>query len=382
MNPAYLDHAATSPLDPAVRAAMAPWLGERFGNPSSRHPLGVAAAQALSDARRRVAQALAVDPRRVTFTSGGTEALNLAVLGMARAARDRGRRVVIGPTEHACVRGAAEALAREGFEVARLALDANGDLDLEDAAQKLSRDTVLVAQMLANNEVGTLYDVPRLAQLVRARAPTARLVVDAVQACGKLDCAPLELGADAVAISAHKLHGPQGAGALVLAREAPVEPLVHGGGQEHGLRSGTENVAACVGLGVAIELAEREREPSMARWRGLRARFEDRIASLGGARVLRAGSAQVPSIVSLVWPGAPAEVRLHHLARLGVYVGVGSACQANKRALSETLRALRLSEDDSRATLRVSMGRDTTEADIDRAAEALEQVARELERVT
>lgn len=381
MSSIYLDHAATTPLDARVAEAMRPSQEEQFGNPSSRHLLGVRAAQALAAARRAVAQALLVDPKGVVFTSGGTEALNLGLLGIARAARAKGRRVVIGPTEHACVRGAAAALAREGFEVVQIALDAKGDLDLEDAQRKLTPDTVVVAQMLANNEFGTLYAVDRLAKLVRTHSPRARVLVDAVQAAGKLDCAPSELGVDAISLSAHKFHGPKGAGALVLASTIALEPLVHGGGQEHGLRSGTENVAACVGLAKALELAERERGVAHERWRHLRERLTTSLERLAGVRLLEPGSQRLPSIIALVWPGAPAEVRLHHLERLDVHVSAGSACQTAKRELSPALLALGLSDDEARSTLRISMGRTTTESDIDRAAAAFEQVARELEQV-
>jgi len=278
------------------------------------------------------------------------------------------------PSTPAC----AAALEREGFELRRLRLESRGELDLEHAREQLDSRVVVVAQMLANNELGTVYDVRSLARLVRQRAPRARLLVDAVQAAGKLDCAPLELGADALALSAHKLHGPKGAGVLVLASEFPLEPLVHGGGQERGLRSGTENVPACVGLGVALELAELEREATLARWRELHAWFVQRLALLPGARVLEAGRERLPSIVSRVWPGAPAAVRLHQLERCGVFASAGSACQAAKNERSPTLKALGLSDDDARSTLRFSFGRTTTREELEQALAALEQVGREL----
>ncbi len=375
----YLDHAASTPLDPRVREALGAALDAHFANPSSRHPLGIAASQALARARRQVASALLVEPRRVVFTSGGTEAVNLGLFGLARAARSRGRRIVIGPTEHACVRGAAAALAREGFEIVNLRLDRTGELDLEDAQVKLTPDTVLVAQMRANNEFGTVYAVERLARLARRRAPHARVFVDAVQAAGKLDCALGELGVDALALSAHKFHGPKGAGALVLASDLSLEPLLHGGGQEHGLRSGTENVAACVGLGLALELAEAARASQAQRWNSLRERLVQQLARIDGLRVLAPGAQRLASIVSILWPGAPAEVRLHHLERHGVFVSAASACQASKRELSPALLALGLSDDEARCTLRVSMGRTTDEADIDFAAQAFQLVAQELE---
>jgi cysteine desulfurase len=247
----YLDHAATTPLDPRVRAAMEPWLGASFGNPSSRHPFGVAAAEALDAARAELARAFAVRASDIVFTSGATEANNLGVIGQARAARRHGRRVLIGATEHPSVREAAESLEREGFAVETLKLAADGSVDLDDLARRAGPDVVVVAHMLVSNEFGTVYPVRELSRTVRARAPNARLHVDAVQAVGKLDCALAELGCDSLALSGHKLHGPQGVGALVLAG-ATVEPLQVGGGQERGRRSGTENVAGAVGLAAAV----------------------------------------------------------------------------------------------------------------------------------
>ena len=378
MQPVYLDHAATTPLSPAARTALLPFLDGEFGNPSSRHPLGTRALAAVDEARARVARAFLVEPRQVVFTSGGTEAANLAVQGLARLAR--GRHVLVGALEHSCVRASVESLRASGFEVERLPLDSSGGLDLPRTAALLRPDTALVAQMLVHNETGAIAPIARLARLVRARSPKARLVVDAVQALGKLDCALPELGADVALASAHKLGGPKGAGALVLGPDVALEPLLHGGGQERGLRPGTENVAALVGFGVAAAEAERERVELQARFLGLRARFLAALSPLQGLRVLVPGGEVQPGIVALVVPGAPAEVRLHHLARRGVFVSAGSACQANSRSLSPGLLALGLSEDDVRCVLRVSFGRTTSESDVDCAAQALLEVSRELER--
>ena len=382
MPPIYLDHAATTPLASEVAEAMRPCFEGEFGNASSRHPLGVRAAARLEDARASVARALCADARRVVFTSGGTEAGNLAVLGIARAAKSLGRHVVVGATEHACIRESAAQLAREGFEVEHARLTRDGSLDLEHLAQRLRADTVLVAQMLVNNEFGTLYPVRRVAKLARARSPRARLLVDAVQALGKLDCSLEELGADCVTLSAHKIHGPKGAGALVLASDFALEPLFHGGGQERGLRSGTENVAAIVGLAAAVESAEKQRVSTHAHLTRLRARLCERFRAGAGLSLLEPGDARVPSIVSVLVPGAPAEVYLHHLEAHGVYVSAGSACQAPKRELSPALRALGMSDEASRHVLRISFGRTTTDAEIERAADALLEVARKLEAVT
>ena len=384
----YLDHAATTPLAPEVLDAMRPFLEPggapgAFGNPSSRHRLGVSAAEALDRARGRVARAAGVRPREVVFTSGGTEANNLAVLGLARAGRRLGRHVLLGPTEHASVREAALALAQEGFEVELARLGPDGALDLEAIERQLRADTVLVAQMLANNEFGSVYPIRELASAVRSRAPRAKLAVDAVQAFGKLDCSPRELGADAVTISAHKVHGPKGAGALLLASEDLVlRPLVFGGGQERRLRPGTENVAALVGFAVAAELAERERERAVVSMRAVRSLLRERLARLPGARILEPGAsacAPLPSILSLYLSGVPAEVRLHHLEARGVYVSTGSACQSGKQDASPALLALGLSVQEARQVLRFSFSRDTTLDEARCAAETLEALGRELD---
>lgn len=380
VHPIHLDHAASTPIDPRVRAAMEPFLGAEFANPSSPHRAGVRAAEALDRARRQVARAVGARPERVVFTSGGTEANNLAVLGLARAAR--GGHVLVGPTEHASVRGPAQALADEGFEVETLPLDGRGALDLEAAARRVRPDTVLVAQMLANNEFGSLYPVAALARAVRARAPGAALHVDAVQALGKVDLSLAELGADALSLSAHKVHGPKGAGALVLARDLPLRPLTFGGGQEGGLRPGTEAVAALVGLGAAAELAEAERGPTVERLCGLRAAFAAGLAAIPGARILEPGTPSqplLPSIVAFEVPGPPAEVWLHHLDALGVTLGAGSACQARTGHLSPALQALGLPPERARRVLRCSFSRHNGPADIERAVGALAAVARDLE---
>lgn len=381
MTAVYLDHAATTPLDPRVRAAMEPFLGERFGNPSSVHRAGVRAAEALDEARRRIARVVGARPERVVFTGGGSEANALGVLGQARARRARGTHVLVGPTEHPCVRESAARLAREGFEVETLPLDAQGALDLEAAAERLRPDTVLVAQMVVNNEFGSVYAVAELARLARARSPHAAVHLDAVQALGKLELSLPDLGVDSLALSAHKVHGPKGVGALCLADPEPrVEPLIPGGGQEGGLRAGTQNVAGAVAFGVAAELAERDRPRAAAHMRTLRERLVAGLEALG-ARVLAPGAnVREPScaILAAVFAGPPAEVRLHHLDARGVAASAGSACQAGKSEISPALLAIGLSADEARRVLRFSLSRDTTAEEVERALAALDEVEREL----
>jgi cysteine desulfurase len=277
------------------------------------------------------------------------------------------------------VRAAAAQLAREGCTVESIALDASGDVDMQRFAGQLRPDTALVAQMLVNNEFGTIYPVARMARLVRARASEAAFVVDAVQAFGKLDCALTELGCDALLVSAHKIGGPKGAGALALARPMMLAPLIYGGGQEAGLRAGTENVLGIVGFGAAAADVHAERELRLGRVAELRKRLVARLAMLKGVRVIAPGALQVPHIVCVSIAGAPAEVRMHHLERHGVFVSAGSACQKPSRGLSPALTAVGVTEDEIRRVVRISMAADTRVADIDIAVEAFASVGRELE---
>jgi cysteine desulfurase len=378
----YLDHAATTPIDPLVREAMLPFLDEAFGNPSSRHRPGQRAAEAVERARVDVARATGAKSADVLFTSGGTEANNLGVLGSARARTKRGKHVLVGPTEHACVRDSTQALLEEGFEVESLRLDGTGALDLDHLESSLREETVLVALMLVQNEFGSVYPVREAAKLVRARSPHAAFHVDAVQGFGKVETSIREMDADSIAISAHKIHGPKGTGALVTKEALPLRPLVFGGGQQGGRRPGTENVAGIVGFGLAARMADEllgGTRSSTARCRAVIAEAIDRIP---GARVLVPGTPaqpMSPSILSAVFPGVPSEVRMNHLEELGVVVSAGSACHAKASHVSPALSAIGLTADDARCMLRFSFSRTTSEAEVHAAAEALEQVCRKLE---
>ena len=372
----YLDHAATTRVSAPVRAAMAAALDADFGNPSSRHPLGHAAAEALAEARRTIGRALGAPAEGVIFTSGGTEANNLALFGLAPERPGGAVDVLVGPTEHPSVRVPAEDLAARGLAVERLPLAADGALDLPAAAERLAPSTALVAQMLVNNEFGTRYDVPRLARAIAARGGTGtHLHVDAIQALGKL---PLDLGTlfgdrpGSVAISGHKVHGPKGVGALVLSDAClhggrRPRPMVRGGGQQGDLRPGTENVPGILGLARAVELAVDELDAARAATLAAREAFEAALAGGAlaglGARVLvpwHDADHQAPHVLSVLVPGAPAEVWLHHLEERGVFASAGSACQAKKSELSPALLALGLDADQARHVLRFSFDAATT----------------------
>ncbi len=374
LSPLYADHHATTPLDPDVFEAMRPWLAGLAGNPSSVHGPGRAARAAVERARDEVAALLNVAPAGVVFTSGGTEADNLAVRGGARAAReaDPSRlRVLFTAAEHAAVREAALALAPEGFTPVELPVDARG---VPREAAPADGTTALVSVILANNETGAVFDaLPSFAE--PARKAGALVHTDAVQAAGKIPVDAGALGVDLLSIAAHKFGGPKGAGVLWVRPGARVFPLAAGGGQERGRRGGTENVAALAGLGEAARLARRRFAAEGARLATLRDRLESGLlAAVPGARVNAAGGSRLPTASSVVFPGVEAEILVVALDLEGIAVSAGSACHAGTTAPSRVLLALGLSAADAKSTLRISFGRTSTDQDVERLLEAVPRV--------
>ena len=371
--PVYLDHQATTPLDPRVLEAMLPWLTREFGNASSRqHAFGWTAGSAVSAAREEIAAALGAEPGEVVFTSGATEANNLALLGAARAARGRGNHVVTSSVEHRAVLDPCRRLEEEGFAVTRLAPDATGRVAPEEVEAALTPRTVLVSLMAANNEVGTLNPVAEVAALCLSRGIAFH--TDAAQAFGKV---PLGVrgGVALASLSAHKLHGPKGVGALFVRSRprVPLEPILFGGGHERGLRSGTANVPGIVGFGAAARIARAEPEREAARLGGLRDRLAGAIrGALGGVRLngppLEAGL-RLPGNLSLSFEGVDGERLLGELRE--VAVSSGSACTTASGEPSHVLAALGVPEALAAATLRFGLGRFTTRAEVDLAAEAV-----------
>ena len=368
----YLDNGATTPIDPAVVRLMAHHLAETFGNPSSLHRLGAASARVLSDARQTIADALTVDPGHISFTGGGTEADNIGTLGAALAAHRKRRHALIFDLEHPAVRGQAETLAREGFEVEVLPTLPSGLLDLDALAELVRpRETALVAVMHANNEIGTVQPLEEVGAILQERCPKAHFHVDAVQSLTKLAVTPRRWHADSVALAAHKLHGPKGVGALYLRPGARVRPLTVGGGQEHGIRPGTEHVASIAGFAEAVRLGISTMASDTARMRQLRDRLFAQIqATLDGVSVNGDRHQRLCNNVNINIPNARAEVLLHSLEARGVIVSSGSACHSGQTGPSHVLRAIGLTEQDT-GSLRITLSRFTQEADIDHCAGAL-----------
>ncbi|HSB62832.1 MAG TPA: cysteine desulfurase family protein [Thermoanaerobaculia bacterium] len=375
----YADHHATTPLDPEVLEVMRPWLEGMVANPSSAHGPGRAAREAVEAARVEVARVLGAEPPEIVFTSGGTEADNLAVRGGARAARETDpsrTRVAFTAAEHAAVREAALSLRADGFEPLELPVNARG-VPAAGPSPAFDERTALVSALLANNETGAIFD--SLAEFAaRARAAGAVVHTDAVQAVGKIPVDVRALGVDFLALTAHKFGGPAGAGALFVRTGVRVQPLAAGGGQERGRRGGTENVAAIVGLGSAIRLASAHLSSEAARLSALRDRFEaGLLARVPDVKINAAGGSRLSTATSALFPGSEAETLVAALDLEGIAVSAGSACHAGTTSPSRVLLALGLSPADARATVRFSFGRTSGEEDVDRL---LEVVPRAVER--
>jgi cysteine desulfurase len=370
----FLDAAATTSVRREVLEAMWPYLTGEFGNPSSHHSLGDSAARALTDARKTVAAVLGCRAGEITFTSGGTEADNLAVKGiaLARQAADPAlNRVVISAVEHPAVEESARYLERfHGFTVDVVPVDGNGTVTPEALAAVLRDETALVSIMYANNEVGTVQPVAKLADLARGRGIPFH--TDAVQAAGWLPLDVRALGVDALSISGHKLGAPKGNGVLFVRGRTRIEPLVHGGGQERGRRSGTENVAGAVALATALTLAHADRPALAARVTGLRDRFIAAVlGSVPGALLTGHPSERLPSVASFCFPGTSGESVLLELERQGVVCSSGSACAAGSDAPSPVLVALGIEAEVAQTAVRFSFDSSVTAADLEAATAAV-----------
>ncbi|HEY0396570.1 MAG TPA: cysteine desulfurase family protein [Candidatus Elarobacter sp.] len=358
----YLDHAATTPARPEVVEAMVPLLGGGF-NPSSLHAEGRAARAAVDGARETVARVLGAAPREIVFTGGGSEADVLAVVGAARALRERGRHVVTTSIEHHAVLHAVEVLEHDGWRVTRLPVDARGLVNPAAFAAALTPQTTVASVMLANNETGVVQPVAQLAGLARERGVLFH--TDAVQAAGWLSLDVRVLGADLLSLSAHKFHGPKGVGVLYVRRGTPLEPLIVGGGQEHGLRAGTENVAGIAGFATAIALADADRPVTAARVAALRDRLQAGIvASIPDVLVNGADAQRLPGILSVAFAEAPSDALLMRLDLDGIAASAGSACAAGSLEPSHVVAALGLGERYRLGVVRFSLGRATTDAEI------------------
>lgn len=374
--PIYLDHAATTPVRPEVLEAMAPYYGPRFGNPSSLHRWGREARTALDEARERLAACLGARSDELCFTSGGTEADNIAILGSWRARKGEGRNAVVStPIEHKAVLGAVHQAAREGAEERLCRVTADGVVDGTSFDDLTRSDVAVVSVMWVNNEIGTVQPVEELAQTAKSRG--ALFHTDAVQAFGKVEIDARKVPFDALAISGHKIGAPKGCGAIFIRRGTVLESLFHGGTQERGKRPGTENVAAAVGLARAAELTVAERESECARLEKLRVRLERGIRErVPDAVVHGSGAARrAPHIVNVSVPGTDSESMLMALDLQGIGCSAGSACQSGTSSPSHVLSAIGAQRELVNSAIRMSLGSMSDEKSVDRVVEVFAKLA-------
>lgn len=375
--PVYLDHAATTPVAPAVLAAMQPFFSDVFANPAAAHAAGLEAREAVETSRETLARLIGADPEEITFTSGGTESDNLALKGVARAVLGERRHVLVSAIEHHAVLDAARALSAEGFDVETLPVTAEGIVEPEAMADRISARTALVSVMHANNEVGTVEPISEIGRICREAGVPFH--VDAVQTFGR---APLDVRAsfvDLASVSGHKLYGPKGIGALYVRRGVRLVPCQDGGEQERGRRAGTLNVPGIVGLAVAAEAACAEREAESARLATLRDRLMAALlANVPGCRISGSRRQRLPNNVHVCIEGVEGEPVLLALDAAGVFASAGSACSAGSTEPSHVLIAMGLGRNLARGALRLTLGKDTDAAAVEYAAEAVAHAVTEV----
>jgi cysteine desulfurase len=373
----YLDHNATTPLHPAIWEAMRPFLTDVFGNPSSLHTEGLQARDAVEEAREQVARLIGARAEEIVFTSGGTEADNLAILGSVLPRQRPGRHIVTSQIEHPAVLGGCRALETQGFRVTRLPVGSGGTVDPNDVANVLTDDTLLVTLMHANNEVGTIQPVHACAALARARGIVVH--TDAVQSVGKIPTLVDALGVDLLSLSSHKIHGPKGIGALYVRRGISLDPIVTGGPQERGLRGGTEHVAAIVGLGAAAQLAAARMSDEMPRVAALRDRLEQGIlATIPDVLVNGATAPRLPTTTNLSFKGVDGQSLVVALDLKGIATSTGSACSSGSLEPSHVLIAMGLADEWLQGAVRFSLGAGNTPAEVDAVLHTLPPIVARL----
>ncbi len=377
MSSVYLDHNATTALDSQVLEAMLPWMKAQAGNPTSRHVFGRTARTAIEHARAQVAEACGAYPSQVIFTASGTEANNFAVKGIT--ANQAATQILYSAIEHPCVSRPAISLGQYGFKSQAISVNGQGELDAAHLAALLEKPSNLVSVMLANNETGVIQGIPGIAEQVKRSG--ASMHTDAVQALGKIPLSFTDLNVHAMTISSHKIHGPQGAAALVLDKRVDIQPLLHGGGQEKGLRSGTENIAAIVGFGVACELAVANLNSFASHTRALREQFEQGLKALD-VTIFSNEVARIPNTSFFAVNGIEGETLVMALDRKGFAVASGSACSSDSTEPSHVLLAMGVNQDLARGAVRISFGGHNTVQQVSNFLDTLKNEISRLKQLT
>ena len=376
---AYLDNAATTFVFPQVKDLMGKVMEEDFGNPSSLHKKGVEAEQYIKEAKETIAKFLKVEPKEIVFTSGGTESNNMALIGSAYANQRRGKHIITTRIEHASVYEPLMHLEKEGFQITYLPVDEHGIVKIDALKEALTDETVLVSIMYVNNEIGSIQPIEEIGKIIKSYREDILFHVDAIQAYGKLKIYPKRAKIDLLSVSGHKIHGPKGSGFLYIKDKTKIQPILFGGGQQKGMRSGTENVPAIAGLSLASKLMYENHEEKIEKLNILKERF---IKGVSEIENVTNNSGEAPHIISISFPGVRSEVLLHALEEKGVYVSSGSACSSNHPAISGTLKAIGLDKNHWESTLRFSLSIFTTEEEVDFAIQCLKELVPVLRRFT
>ncbi|HAN50522.1 MAG TPA: cysteine desulfurase NifS [Lachnospiraceae bacterium] len=380
---AYLDNSATTQCSEAAAEKMMQVLRVDFGNPSSLHTKGMEAENYIRDARKIIARTLKAKEKEIIFTSGGTEANNLAIVGTAFARKRLGKHIIVSPVEHASVANPMKFLSENGFEVEFLPVDSNGRVLIDSLWDMIRPDTILVSMMHVNNEIGAVMPIKEAAKIIKEKNPKCYFHVDAIQSYGKYEILPDRWGIDLLSVSGHKIHGPKGSGFLFCHEGVLLQPEILGGGQESGMRSGTENVPAIAGLGVAAQEMYDHLKENREYLFSLKEHFVSAISQVEGIHVNGlTGEDSAPHIVSVSFQGVRAEVLLHALEDKGIYVSSGSACSSNRPAVSRTLTAIHVEKEYLDETLRFSFSVHTTVEEIDYAIDTIKSILPILRKYT
>ena len=389
MKEIYLDNSATTRVFPEVALLMSKIMTEDYGNPSSMHHKGVVAEDYIKNASKIFAGILGCNEKNILYTSGGTESDNTAIIGAARALERRGKHVITTKVEHPAVLNTFKYLEENGFDVTYLGTDKTGRISLDELDAALTEGTILVSIMHTNNEIGSVQPIEEAGRLIKSKCPECLFHVDAVQGFGKAKINPSKMGIDLMSISSHKIHGPKGVGVLYIGDGVRIVPITYGGGQQKGLRSGTENVPGIAGMALAAQMLYKDFDSDIDRLYELKRHFIEKALEIDGVSVngLTEGGiddlrSTAPHIISVSVSGVRAEVLLHSLEDHGVYVSAGSACSTHKRTPSATLTSIALDKPLLESTVRISMSCETTQDQIDEALNALSEIIPMLKRFT
>ena len=376
-----MDNSATTRCSERAKNKMVQILTEDYGNPSSLHNMGKTAEDYIKEAKEQIAKTLRCDEKEIIFTSGGTESNNMALIGGALANKRQGKHIITTAIEHASVQAPLAYLKELGYEITELSVDHDGIISLEELRDAVREDTVLVSIMMVNNEIGAVEPVEEAAKVIKAKNPDTLFHVDAIQAYGKFRILPKKMHIDMLSASGHKIHGPKGTGFLYISEKMKIVPIIYGGGQQKGMRSGTDNVPGIAGLGLASKMVYDHLEENDKHMRGLRTYFVRELAKMDQVVVHGPqGEEAAPQIVSAAFVGVRSEVLLHTLEERGIYVSAGSACSTHKRSGSPTLTAIGLPKNQMEATVRFSFCETTTREELDYTLQVLNEVIPMLRR--